>query len=109
MVPGFPSAPVHAAWCAARPLAGRAVAVDDPAFAEGRLLSRDFVVLDHAREEVEGLCTLIGGKATVLRAMAERAADLVCSSLGVAETGRTADYLLPSWRDFYRGGGRWPA
>jgi glycerol-3-phosphate dehydrogenase len=109
MIPAFPSVAVHAAWCAARPLAGRAIGVNDPTFAEGRLLSRDFVVLDHSRDEVEGLCTLIGGKATVLRAMAERAADLVCASLGVSEPGRTADYALPSWRDFYRGGQQWPA
>jgi glycerol-3-phosphate dehydrogenase len=102
MIPGFPQAPVYAAWCAARPLAGRALSAGDPGFAEGRLLSRDFVALDHARDGAEGFCTLIGGKATVLRAMAEKAADLVCRSLGVDEPCRSATYGLPSWRDFYR-------
>jgi glycerol-3-phosphate dehydrogenase len=102
MIPSFPQAPVYAAWCAARPLAGRALAVDDPGFSEGRLLSRDFVALDHAGDGAGGFCTLIGGKATVLRAMAEKAADLVCASLGVHEPCRSAAYALPSWRDFYR-------
>ena len=103
MIPSFPRASVYAAWCAARPLAGRAFSADDPGFSEGRLLSRDFVTLDHARDGAMGFCTLIGGKATVLRAMAEKAADLVCASLGVEEPCRSAAYALPSWRDFYRG------
>ncbi len=102
MVPSFPQAPFHAAWCAARPLAGRARSVDDPAFADARLLSRDFMAIDHSRENLGGLCTLIGGKATVLRAMAEKAADLVCGALHVKETCRSAAFVLPSWRDYYR-------
>jgi glycerol-3-phosphate dehydrogenase len=103
MIPSFAQSPFHAAWCAARPLAGRARSVDDPGFVGGRLLSRDFVAIDHARENVAGLCTLIGGKATVLRAMAEKAADLVCRSLAVEEPCRSTDFVLPSWRDYYRG------
>ena len=103
MMPRFPQVPVHASWCAARPLAGRARLVDDPGFAEGRLLSRDFIAIDHSTEGLGGFCTLIGGKATVLRAMAEKAADLVCSSLAVSQPCRTAEFQLPSWRDYYRG------
>jgi glycerol-3-phosphate dehydrogenase len=93
LVPGFSSAPFHAAWAAARPLAGRAASD-----AEGRAISRDFTVLDHGAEGVSGMFTLIGGKATVLRAMARKAADEVCAFLGVREPCRTADYILPSWR-----------
>jgi glycerol-3-phosphate dehydrogenase len=107
MIPSFAQAPFQAAWCAARPLAGRARSVDDPGFSDGRLLSRDFLAIDHSREGVAGLCTLIGGKATVLRAMAEKAADLVCSSLDVKVSCRSADFVLPSWRDYYRGGRQW--
>jgi glycerol-3-phosphate dehydrogenase len=103
MIPRFPAAPVHAAWCAARPLAGRARDTGDPGFTEGRLLSRDFVVIDHARDGLQGFTTLIGGKATVLRAMAEKAADLVCTSLAVPGRCRTAEYQLPSWRAFHAG------
>jgi glycerol-3-phosphate dehydrogenase len=101
IAPGFSSMPLHAKWAAARPLAGSIPVngtVDD-----GRSLSRDFMVLDHAPERVAGMATLIGGKATVLRAMARKAADHVCSAFGVDEPCRTKDYVLPSWRDFYTG------
>jgi len=58
-------------------------------------------VLDHsAREGLEGFCTVVGGKATLARLMAEKAADLVCRALGVDEPCRTREAALPSWRDF---------
>ncbi len=93
LAPGFSRAPFHAAWAAARPLAGRAASD-----AEGRGISRDFAVLDHGAEGAAGMFTLIGGKATVLRAMARKAADAVCGFLDVEEPCRTTDYSLPSWR-----------
>jgi glycerol-3-phosphate dehydrogenase len=99
LLPAFARAPFHAAWCAARPLAGRA---DSPE--AGRSISRDFSAVDHgAGDGVAGFCSLIGGKATVLRAMAQKAADLVCRSLGVEAECATAGYALPIWRDYYRG------
>lgn len=98
MVPEFANLPVHAAWTAARPLFGKASSET-----EGRALSRDFGVIDHeSTDGLAGFATIIGGKATVLRAMAEKTADLVCRKLGVSAPCRTKDYLLPSWRDFYR-------
>lgn len=100
LVPGFSSQAIHAVWAAARPLAGRldnAGLVND----DVRLMSRDFMVLDHASSSVSGMATLIGGKATVLRAMAEKAADHVCKVFSVDEACRTADFVLPSWRTFY--------
>jgi glycerol-3-phosphate dehydrogenase len=99
LAPGFSSRPVHASWAAARPLAGSLPAngtVDD-----GRNLSRDFMVLDHAPQHVAGMATLIGGKATVLRAMARKAADHVCTAFGIDEPCRTSEFVLPSWRDYY--------
>jgi glycerol-3-phosphate dehydrogenase len=110
MMPSFAEAPLHAAWCAARPLAGRPMSHSDGSSDHGRAISRDFTILDHGeRDGLAGLCSLIGGKATVLRAMARKAADLVCRSLGVEAECATADYRLPSWRDYYGGvarGGR---
>jgi glycerol-3-phosphate dehydrogenase len=98
LVPAFSGARVHAAWAAARPLAGKAKAGD-----EGRSISRDFAVVDHAeRDGLAGFATIIGGKATVLRAMAEKTADAVCATLGLPGACETANYALPSWREYYR-------
>ena len=103
LVPAFAGAAVHAAWSAARPLAGIAgPAAPDEADADGRSLSRDFAVLDHeTRDGIAGLSTIIGGKATVLRAMAEKTADAVCAKLGITAPCETALYELPSWRRYY--------
>ena len=126
MVPDFGTLPVHAAWAAARPLVGGPLAVgpvDGVASAAnvagaasgagaanasggdvGRSLSRDFQVLDHGLGGgPKGLLTIIGGKATVLRAMAEKTADLLCAKAGVEAPCRTEDFALPSWRDYFRG------
>ncbi len=99
MVPEFCKAPVHAAWAAARPLAG------DGRPSLGRALSRDFRLIDHEAEHGQaGLATIIGGKATVARAMAKAAADWIGKQAGKATECRTDRFVLPSWRDFYRSG-----
>lgn len=110
MIPGFASLPVHAAWAAARPLAGSrkhkigntidSAVIED---VEGRSLSRDFMILDHAiSDHIDGFATILGGKATVLRAMAEKAANFICSSLHIESECRTNEYSLPSWREYFR-------
>lgn len=119
ILPGFDSAPVHAVWAAARPLAGsrRSAAkgyhdADRPAglpggadTIEGRSLSRDFHVIDHEIDDgLAGFATIMGGKATVLRAMAEKTADMVCGKMNAVGECRTDRYSLPSWRFFYNGG-----
>lgn len=98
MVPEFSKQPFHAAWIAARPLAGKSESIED-----GRGLSRDFVCVNHARhDKVQGLLSVIGGKATVLRAMAEKTVDAVCEELGVDAVCTTATVPLPSHREYYR-------
>lgn len=99
MAPAFSTMPIYAAWAAARPLAGFAKGQD----MDGRSLSRDFAVVDHEDEGIAGMATIVGGKATVLRAMGEKTADFICRKLGVQEPCRTAEFLLPSWREYYRG------
>lgn len=99
MAPAFSTMPIYAAWAAARPLAGFANGQD----MDGRSLSRDFAVVDHEDEGIAGMATIVGGKATVLRAMGEKTADFICRKLGVQEPCRTAEFLLPSWREYYRG------
>ena len=99
MVPEFGSKPTYATWAAARPLAGKKTISDD----EGRSLSRDFQLIDHEKEDgLKGFATILGGKATVLRAMGETVADFICTKTAVAEECRTRRYALPSWRSYYR-------
>jgi glycerol-3-phosphate dehydrogenase len=96
MVPSIAEAPIHAAWTAVRPLAG---AVNDPGL---RSLSRDFALIDHEDSDgLHGLLTILGGKATTLRSMAETAADRACSKLGLSVSCRTAEIALPSTRSYY--------
>jgi glycerol-3-phosphate dehydrogenase len=59
-------------------------------------LSRGFEVLDHERSDgAPGLLTVAGGKLSMYRLMAERAADAVCARLGVRATCQTAGRPLP--------------
>ena len=91
LVPGFSDAPVRAAWPAARPLVGSG---------EGRSLSRDFACVSHEDQGARGLISVAGGKATVLRAMAESAVDLLCNHVGLQIPSTSAEVPLPSHRAF---------
>jgi glycerol-3-phosphate dehydrogenase len=63
-----------------------------------RQLSRSHTVLDHAQDGVENFVSIVGGKLTTFRLMAEQTADLVCRKLGVTTPCRTADEPLPAAR-----------
>ncbi len=66
---------------------------DDPS---GRSISRGIVCLDHAaRDGVEGIITISGGKLMTYRLMAEIATDTSCRKLGMSVDCRTADLPLP--------------
>ncbi len=96
MMPSFGDAGFHAAWSAVRPLAGRAQGSD------GRGLSRDFICIDHEAEDgVPGIMSVTGGKATVLRAMAEKTVDTLCRILGDDTPCTTADAELLPHRAFF--------
>ncbi|MFB6308124.1 MAG: anaerobic glycerol-3-phosphate dehydrogenase subunit GlpA [Haloarculaceae archaeon] len=59
-------------------------------------ITRDFFLLDHAdRDGLPGMTTIVGGKFTTYRLMAERVADHVCSTFGIDAECRTADVALP--------------
>lgn len=93
LVPGFSQARALRAWAGVRPL------YEERAGAEGREAKRTFAVLDHAaRDGVAGLVTVVGGKFTTYRLMAERTADVVCQHLGVTKPCVTRDYPLPDVR-----------
>ncbi len=56
------------------------------AAAHGRSIARTFKCFDHKEtpHNLGGLVTITGGKATTLRAMAEKTADVVCARLGIS-------------------------
>jgi len=66
---------------------------------DARKISRGFALLDHAADGAAGLVTVVGGKLTTYRRMAEATADRVCERLGVDAECRTAEQALPASDD----------
>ena len=97
MVPSVKETAIHSIWCAPRPLIVKEQAQDP------LKISRTFDCFDHGAEgDLEGLISLIGGKATTLRAMAEKTADLICHKTGRNIACRTRTEKLLHYRQFYR-------
>ncbi|MDS0298851.1 anaerobic glycerol-3-phosphate dehydrogenase subunit GlpA [Halogeometricum sp. S1BR25-6] len=64
-------------------------------------ITRDFFLLDHAdRDGLPGMASIVGGKLTTYRMMAEKISNHVCEKLGVEATCRTAEEPLPGSSDF---------
>jgi len=98
LVPAVAAMTAHAVWSASRPLLQSSP--DQDPFA----ISRTFDCFDHAaRDGIEGLVTLIGGKATTMRAMAEQTADLIGRKTGRDIACRTRDTVLLPYRRYWRG------
>ncbi|HHP7236163.1 MAG TPA: FAD-dependent oxidoreductase [Desulfobacterales bacterium] len=96
MVPQIRKLPVHSAWSAARPLI-----VEDPDQPPTRI-PRTFDCVDHAdRDNLEGFVSVLGGKATTMRAMAEKTVDLVCAKTGRAVPCSTRHTPLPPYRTYF--------
>lgn len=94
LVPAIRQAKVRGIYTATRPLIGGGTA--------GRSIARTFKCYDHKESDnVDGLVTITGGKATTLRAMAEKTADMVCNKLGISATCTTIETPLISYRQFY--------
>ena len=75
---------------------------DQPAAAvkDGREISRAHLIIDHeSRDGVGNFVSIVGGKITTHRLMAEQTADAVCAKLGVTEPCTTADEVLPGQGD----------
>ena len=95
LMPAVAEAPLHAAWCASRPL------FQSDGQRNPLRISRGFSCIDHQlRDGLEGFISVVGGKATTLRAMAQEAADMVCAKTGRAIACRTAEMPLPPYREF---------
>ncbi len=97
LVPQVKTLSPQAAWSASRPL------LSDSADSQDAMrISRGFDCVDHKRRDnLEGLISLIGGKATTMRAMAEQTADLVCKKTGRRIHCRTKQAPLQSYRCFF--------
>lgn len=108
LVPAVARAEIRATWSAARPLIGEvkgrrrskrgkdAAGGDLAVDVGGRDLGRGLHCFDHAADKspTQGFVTISGGKATTLRAMAEVAADVICSKLGLSRPCETGEYVL---------------
>ncbi len=94
LVPGIARTHARGVFTATRPLIG--------AGSSGRSIARTFKCYDHKETDgIDGLLTITGGKATTLRAMAEKTADMVCAKLGVQAVCTTKETVLVSFRQFY--------
>jgi glycerol-3-phosphate dehydrogenase len=67
---------------------------------DGREISRAHLIIDHeARDGVGNFVSIVGGKITTHRLMAEQTADVVCQKLGETARCTTADEVLPNQGD----------
>ena len=97
LVPAVKKTNVHSTWYAVRPLIAQEQAQDPVE------ISRDFDCYDHRqRDNLEGLISVIGGKATTLRQMAEKTADLICRKTGRDIVCQTKTKKLLHYRHFYK-------
>ncbi|MFC6837254.1 FAD-dependent oxidoreductase [Halomarina ordinaria] len=91
MLPPVADAPETRTWWGVRPLYA-----PDEDERGGRGISRGFFLLDHAADGVDDVASIVGGKLTTYRRMAEATADLVCERLDVDAPCDTADRPLPA-------------
>ena len=94
MLPPVADAPIVREWWGVRPLYA-----PDEGEGDRRGISRGYFTLDHADEGVENFTSIVGGKLTTYRQMAEMTADHVCEKLGVDADCETATRPLPGADD----------
>jgi glycerol-3-phosphate dehydrogenase len=100
MVPAIASGRVLRAFAGSRPLYKAEAPADADGEAGGggdtREVSRTFIVLDHAsRDGLGNMFSIVGGKLTTCRQMAEAVVDRLAERMGVTEPCRTATEVLP--------------
>jgi glycerol-3-phosphate dehydrogenase len=99
MVPAIASGRVLRAFAGSRPL----YVAEPPADGGGgggggdtREVSRTFTVVDHPRlDGLDNMYSIVGGKLTTCRQMAEAVVDRLAERMGVTEPCRTATEVLP--------------
>ena len=100
MVPAIASGRVLRAFAGSRPLyVAEPPADGDSGAARGgdtREVSRTFTVVDHPRlDGLDNMYSIVGGKLTTCRQMAEAVVDWLAERMGVTEPCRTATEVLP--------------
>ncbi|MBI4673800.1 MAG: FAD-dependent oxidoreductase [Chloroflexi bacterium] len=69
---------------------------------DARDFSRTFEAFNHRKQGgAAGVITILGGKTTTARGMAEKVSDEVCAELGVTAVCKTRETPLASYRMFY--------
>jgi glycerol-3-phosphate dehydrogenase len=105
LIPGFRRARALRAWAGVRPLFDAPAESRDSAHhdehhqiedEEGRWITRTFSVLDHTQDGARGLFSVVGGKLTTFRLMAEKTVDQICAHLGISAACTTASVELPA-------------
>lgn len=91
MIPSLATTRYIRAYAGVRPL------VAAPDSDQDRSVSRGFALIDHTRDRVDNFVSIIGGKLTTYRLMAEKAADLVCRRLGVERPCATGTRPLKAY------------
>jgi len=98
MVPAIASGRVLRAFAGSRPLykAEAPAGGDGQGGGDTREVSRTFTVLDHAsRDGLDNMFSIVGGKLTTCRQMAEAVVDRLAERMGVTAPCTTATELLP--------------
>jgi glycerol-3-phosphate dehydrogenase len=99
LVPGLSSARVLRSYAGCRPLYDASElggTLEEQHHADSREISRAHHVIDHgAKDGVGGFWSIVGGKLTTFRLMAEETTDRICHSLGIEVPCRTAVEPLP--------------
>ena len=95
LLPAIKNTPFRGVFMSSRPLIGAGM--------EARSIARTFKCYDHEEsDKVGGLISIIGGKATTSRGMAEKTADLVCKKFGLSIECQTKNQPLVSYRKYYQ-------
>lgn len=94
LIPAIKHTKERGAFMASRPLLDSRT--------KGHSLTRTFKCFDHKESDnIGGLVTITGGKATTMRLMAEKTVDLVCQKLGMQVPCQTAEIPILSYRKFH--------
>ena len=93
LFPDLPRLRILRAYAGVRPL--YRPPADATASGGNRAISRAHAILDHADQGVDNFVSIVGGKLTTHRLMAEETVDAVTAKMGVDARCTTADEVLP--------------